>query len=100
MFRTLDPATGRYLEADPIALAGGLNLYGYAANSPTNFIDPTGLFCVYQQLTGRMTCYPWSPVLPPECRKTCDQPGTPRDVEMLTENALGTTEPVCLPRSF
>jgi uncharacterized protein RhaS with RHS repeats len=79
MYRTYDPTTGRYLEAGPIALAGGLNLYGYAVNSPTDFIDPTGLFCVYQQLTGRMTCYPWSPALPPECRETCDQPGTPRD---------------------
>jgi len=42
-FRTYDPATGRYLEADPIGQAGGLNPYGYALNSPLSFGDPLGL---------------------------------------------------------
>ena len=44
-FRTYDPATGRYLEADPIGQAGGLNPYAYVANRPTGFSDPSGLEC-------------------------------------------------------
>jgi len=42
-FRTYDPATGRYLEADPIGQAGGLNTYSYAAANPLSLVDPSGL---------------------------------------------------------
>ena len=42
-FRTYDPATGRYLEADPIGQAGGLNPYEYALNNPLSFVDALGL---------------------------------------------------------
>lgn len=41
--RHYDPQTGRYLQADPIGLAGGLNLYTYAQNNPANYVDRDGL---------------------------------------------------------
>ncbi len=41
--RQYDPATGRFTQEDPIGLAGGLNLYGYAGGDPVNFSDPFGL---------------------------------------------------------
>ncbi|MEN8250695.1 MAG: RHS repeat-associated core domain-containing protein, partial [Bacteroidota bacterium] len=41
--RCYDPSTGRYITADPIGLAGGLNLYLYAGGNPVNAIDPEGL---------------------------------------------------------
>ncbi|XDT72074.1 RHS repeat-associated core domain-containing protein [Hahella sp. SMD15-11] len=42
--RDYDPALGRYLQRDPIGLAGGLNVYGYAYQNPVNYYDPYGLW--------------------------------------------------------
>lgn len=42
--RWYDPATGRWVSADPIGFAGGdVNLYRYVGNGPTNGTDPSGL---------------------------------------------------------
>ncbi|KZX85441.1 hypothetical protein A3715_03715 [Oleiphilus sp. HI0009] len=45
-FRDYDPELGRYIQSDPIGLAGGLNTYGYAYQSPLVWVDPTGEFGV------------------------------------------------------
>jgi len=41
--RYYDPAQGRYLQADPLGLAAGLNMYAYTGNDPLNKTDPLGL---------------------------------------------------------
>jgi RHS repeat-associated protein len=41
--RYYDPRTGRFTQEDPIGLAGGLNLYGFASGDPVTFSDPFGL---------------------------------------------------------
>ena len=38
-FRYYDPAIGRYVSADPIGQAGGVNVFGYAGNDPVGLID-------------------------------------------------------------
>jgi RHS repeat-associated protein len=40
--RYVDPQTGRFTQPDPIGVAGGLNLYGYANSDPVNYSDPFG----------------------------------------------------------
>ena len=42
-FRTYDPTIGRYLETDPIGIAGGLNTFAYAEGNPQKFSDFFGL---------------------------------------------------------
>ncbi len=43
LYRAYDWLTGRWLSRDPIAEAGGINLYGYVSNNPTNRRDLFGL---------------------------------------------------------
>jgi len=42
-YRDYDPSTGRYVQSDPVGLAGGTNTYLYAFASPGLFGDPRGL---------------------------------------------------------
>ena len=41
--RYYSPKIGRFLQADPIYFAGGLNLYSYCGSNSLNWIDPWGL---------------------------------------------------------
>jgi RHS repeat-associated protein len=45
-FRDYDPATGRYIESDPIGLMGGLNTFLYVDSNPLGKVDPTGEFAI------------------------------------------------------
>jgi RHS repeat-associated protein len=42
-YRYYDPNTGRWLNRDPLGERGGVNLYGFVKNSPTNAVDRLGL---------------------------------------------------------
>lgn len=42
-YRYYHPTKGRFVNRDPIAEAGGLNLYGFVGNNPANSVDAWGL---------------------------------------------------------
>jgi RHS repeat-associated protein len=44
-FRYYDPALGRYIQSDPIGIAGGENLYAYTMGDPLTQVDVRGLGC-------------------------------------------------------
>jgi RHS repeat-associated protein len=41
--RYYDPKAGRFTQEDPIGIAGGLNVYGFASGDPVSYSDPFGL---------------------------------------------------------
>ncbi|MES9976471.1 MAG: RHS repeat-associated core domain-containing protein [Candidatus Thiodiazotropha sp.] len=57
-FRDYDPATGRYVQSDPVGLDGGLNTYSYVGNNPLIRIDQAGLDWIYSQSTGNLFYQP------------------------------------------
>jgi len=61
-FRDYEPGTGRYIEADPSGLNGGLNRYAYVGDSPLRWIDPRALAkCVYSVSQHTLSCSPNDP---------------------------------------
>ena len=42
-FRDYDPASGRYVESDPIGLVGGINTFTYVDSNSLSFMDSYGL---------------------------------------------------------
>jgi len=43
LFRAYDPELGRWINRDPIAEMGGMNLYAYCENNPISYVDLLGL---------------------------------------------------------
>ena len=48
--RVYDPMSGRWLQRDPIGMAGGWNLYQYCGGEPWGYVDPMGLWSLNRWL--------------------------------------------------
>ncbi len=59
IFRWYRTGWGRYTQADPIGLKGGMNLFAYAGGTPTNGIDPLGLKCCVKSWKAKLTPASW-----------------------------------------
>ena len=53
--RYYKPTLGRYYQADPIGLLGGINVYSYVENNPVNYEDPLGLSPSFGQCLAECT---------------------------------------------
>jgi RHS repeat-associated protein len=82
--RTYDPATGRYIESDPIGLAGGsYSTYSYTNNNPIGRSDPSGL-----QTAPTLPIGPGPLIIPPVAI-----PGTPENQQFVNA-AIGAIEEI------
>ena len=88
--RYYNPKTGQFTQPDPIGLAGGLNLYGFANGDPVSFSDPFGL-------------QPCDPPDDPKCKEASGEqreegdiwregPETQSDLERFL---FGDNRPIC-----
>lgn len=50
-FRDYESGAGRYVESDPIGLAGGIGTFAYASSSPVRIFDSSGLFGMFAHQT-------------------------------------------------
>jgi RHS repeat-associated protein len=64
-FRSYDPLTGRYRQADPIDLQGGWNKFVYVGGNPLSNTDPQGLATVCQWVGLVYVCQSTPPIIDP-----------------------------------
>jgi RHS repeat-associated protein len=101
-YRYYDPVTGRWPSRDPIAERGGVNLYGFCLNQPTNGVDVKGEifwvpFIIVTLWLIEDANAP-SPSDPPRPPRTDFLPPTPLDIVVaIVEEETGYEVPPFIP---
>ena len=73
-YRGYNPATARWLNRDPIAELGGLNLYGCVDGKPLSYTDDNGLIVVCDvRLKGCRVMCSRNPILAGACITKCEE---------------------------
>jgi RHS repeat-associated protein len=79
--RYYDAVKSRFIEADPIGIAGGVNLYTYVGGNPLSRTDPLGLF--HYNYPPPRTIPTTGPTLTSlECLEQCVRSRTPGNVDL------------------
>lgn len=66
--RYYDPTVARFLSEDGLRFRGGINFYSYAADSPLNYVDPSGFQPDNKKKWYDWRAWNWVPgVLPTKC---------------------------------
>jgi RHS repeat-associated protein len=68
IFRWYRAGWGRYTQADPLGVAGGINLFGYVENNPASLSDLLGLMPVPKKDQSYRKCYPNEEA---KCKASC-----------------------------